>query len=197
MKLPLSKGRFGALKKLLVYVGTLKAATRQESWSELAGVQTQIEQAKGRSAVAMKVELSATQATHVRIRLQPTDAGKEGVWGLTLDDAEEGDVSITKTSAQTVTLIGLACGCGADLKPHLTRVVKLLCAAAPPCSRRSSTVPADQPAAHAPRGLRAGLPSARTSTSSRRIGRRPAATRSLAWRSTTRREATRSCATRR
>ena len=82
MKLPLSKGRFGALKKLLVYVGTLKAATRQESWSELAGVQTQIEQAKGRYAVAMKVELSATQATHVRIRLQPTDAGKEGVWGL-------------------------------------------------------------------------------------------------------------------
>jgi hypothetical protein len=61
---------------------------------------------------------------------------RRDTWGLTLDDAEEGDVPISKTSAQTVTLIGLACGCGADLKPHLTRVVKLLCAAAPPCSRR-------------------------------------------------------------
>ena len=35
MKLPLTKGRFGALKKLLVYVGSVDRTTNVEQWSEL------------------------------------------------------------------------------------------------------------------------------------------------------------------
>ena len=38
MQLPLTKGRFGALKKLLVHVGSVHPSTNVEQWSELSGV---------------------------------------------------------------------------------------------------------------------------------------------------------------
>ena len=45
MKLPLTKGRFGALKKLLVYVGSVDRTTNVEQWSELSSVPGLIDRA--------------------------------------------------------------------------------------------------------------------------------------------------------
>ena len=41
MKLPLKSGRYAALKRLLVFVGTI--ADEREQWSQLAGVPAAIE----------------------------------------------------------------------------------------------------------------------------------------------------------
>jgi hypothetical protein len=126
MKLPLQKGRFSTLKRLAVYIGSLNAATRQEHWTELGGVAALIDGSKGIAPLRITAEVSATQASHVRIRVPPTEAGKAGVWGLRLDGEEEGDVSVSRTSSQMVTLVGLVCGSsGAAHVPHLTRTLKL------------------------------------------------------------------------
>ena len=52
MKLPLTKGRFGALKKLLVYVGSVDRTTNVEQWSELSGVPGLIDRASAAISVA-------------------------------------------------------------------------------------------------------------------------------------------------
>ena len=80
MKLPLTKGRFGALKKLLVYVGSVDRTTNVEQWSELSGVPGLIDRASGATHLDLPFDVSATQASHVRIRVLPTPAGKDGVW---------------------------------------------------------------------------------------------------------------------
>ena len=98
MKLPLTKGRFGALKKLLVYVGSVHHSTNVEQWSELSGVPSLIDRASGATKLDIPFDVSATQASHIRIRVVPTPAGKDGVWGLRIDDSVEAQLSISRTS---------------------------------------------------------------------------------------------------
>ena len=64
MQLPLTKGRFGALKKLLVYVGSVHPSTNVEQWSELSSVPSVIDRASGAKHLDIPFDVSATQASH-------------------------------------------------------------------------------------------------------------------------------------
>ena len=95
MKLPLQYGRFSTLKRLAVYIGSLNAATRQEQWTELGGVAALIDGSKGIAPLRITAEVSATQASHVRIRVPPTEAGKAITRAITgTEDAGTGNVSV-------------------------------------------------------------------------------------------------------
>jgi hypothetical protein len=128
MKLPLKSGKFAALKKLLVYVGSTGGAGRRETWSELAGVSTVIEGAGLNAPIRLAFTTSATQASHVRVRVPPAAVGEAGVWGLLIDERLEGMVTVSKAKSKTVTLVGPACVEDPDSKePALDTEMKLLC----------------------------------------------------------------------
>ena len=100
MKLPLQSGRFAALKKLLVFVGTVLESGR-EQWSQLAGVPAIIEGHNGKYPIDLSVNANLLAATHVRLRVQPTEEGHVGVWGLRLGNGVEGAVTISREAVST------------------------------------------------------------------------------------------------